>query len=387
MIDITRRGFMGAAAAAGLSAISAGAALADNAVVTTGADTSALVGADQSAGAQGVGLPWSGPGSELGDWTGTPEEIKALGGSTMPLAELNRRRKMYIESFGDYTCEDGTVIPAVFVKVVRLMGTYGLGIGNAATDASYKAPFQEMTEEQAQAYLDMPMGKQFSAYEFSAETGRSLEECEEVCEYLYDRAWLNRVVNDCGTLYCQIPLVRGVLEYHNPDWFTGRSSLGAVAGMYGVDVADVAYNQAGSPFFGPVPVNADVVEGGAIFPFDDVRKVWATKNKFVLSACTCRLLQVFKSGQDLGPEYPYGDYDISEVVNEGDGFRLETCLSCGEEAQFWIDHKVGREVTYEEAMEVLECNVDDGLILQHIMSKESETICACHGDSCGVLGK
>ena len=67
MIDITRRGFMGAAAAAGLSAISAGAALADNAVVTTGADTSALVGADQSAGAQGVGLPWSGPGSELGD--------------------------------------------------------------------------------------------------------------------------------------------------------------------------------------------------------------------------------------------------------------------------------------------------------------------------------
>ena len=38
-------------------------------------------------------------------------------------------------------------------------------------------------------------------------------------------------------------------------------------------------------------------------------------------------------------------------------------------------------------MEVLERNVDDGLILQHIMSKESETICACHGDSCGVLGK
>ena len=43
----------------------------------------------------GAGKLWSGPGSASGDWTATPQEIAELGGSTMPLDELNRRRKLY----------------------------------------------------------------------------------------------------------------------------------------------------------------------------------------------------------------------------------------------------------------------------------------------------
>ena len=94
---------MGAAAmAAGMGAMGVG----------LGA-SQAFAGLDESGiDPRGAGLPWSGPGSHLGDWNGTPEAIKAVGGCTMPLEELNYRRKLYLDSMTeDYVCSDGTVDP------------------------------------------------------------------------------------------------------------------------------------------------------------------------------------------------------------------------------------------------------------------------------------
>ena len=123
MIDLTRRSFVGAAAAMGVMTATGSVALADDAAPEPGRGTY------EDWEPLGLDLPWGGPGSEAGDWQGTPEDIKALGGSTMPLDELNRRRRLYIDAQTDYTCEDGTVIPAVWVKMRMLVDGLGAGIG------------------------------------------------------------------------------------------------------------------------------------------------------------------------------------------------------------------------------------------------------------------
>lgn len=385
MIDLTRRGMLGATATAAAAAMGMGAM----GMMGMGPKV-AMAGLDKSGmDPRGADKPWSGPGSELGDWVGTPENIKALGGSTMPLTELNRRRKLYIDSFSDdYVCEDGTVIPAVYRKMTRLIGTYSYGIGNDETDASYMAAFHNITEEEAECFLDMPMGRHFTTYEFSAESGRDLEQCTRVCESLFEKAWLNRIVNDRGTLYSHVSFVQGLFEYHDPDVARGDTDILELGMMSGKDMESVAYDKDGSHFFGPAPVGPEAVKDGAIYPYDDLRKIWATKNKFSLSPCTCRF---FRSKLGAGtivnddPNYGKGDYDISEAYYDTCGHRYETCLSCGEEAQFWIDHGVGREISRDEALAMIDQIVDEGFILQHIMSKEAETICACHIDCCNVI--
>lgn len=65
---------------------------------------------------------------------------------------------------------------------------------------------------------------------------------------------------------------------------------------------------------------------------------------------------------------------------------LETCLSFGEEASYYIEKGIARQVTQEEVLSILERSVEEGMILQSAFTKDSEIICSCHGDCCGILG-
>ena len=65
---------------------------------------------------------------------------------------------------------------------------------------------------------------------------------------------------------------------------------------------------------------------------------------------------------------------------------LETCLSFGEEVSYYIEKGIARQVTQEEAPSILERSVEEGMILQSAFTKDSEIICSCHGDCCGILG-
>lgn len=46
---------------------------------------------------------------------------------------------------------------------------------------------------------------------------------------------------------------------------------------------------------------------------------------------------------------------------------------------------MGKEITYEQAMERLHKSVEQGMIIECTNSVEVETICSCHGDCCGAM--
>ncbi|MCI9208278.1 MAG: twin-arginine translocation signal domain-containing protein [Adlercreutzia caecimuris] len=118
-------------------------------------------------------------------WKGTPPEIAALGASTMPLEELNRRRKAYVDSQTEFVADDGTVVPAPYVKMRALIHTHGFGCGEGLNKEMFVRMMDTFTEEQAEAYLDMPWGKDFTVNEYyhkCQQEGieRTYEECKEL---------------------------------------------------------------------------------------------------------------------------------------------------------------------------------------------------------------
>jgi len=376
-MSMTRRNFMGVTLAAGALSV-AGTAVAEPATTEQTPET----------------LPWSGPGSAKGDWVGTPEDIKALGGCTMPLDELNRRRQMYIDAQGEWTCADGTVIPAPFVKVRALTNTYCYGQGSSTpeivTDANFAQILRDFTLEEAEAYIEMPFGKPFTSYEFAVHAGRDEAECEAICESLAGKAWLHRSVNDKGVHYCHIPFVQGFGEYHMPELHRGECDLGELFSNASADGSINGWILAGDVFINILPCDKSVVKDEAIDPLDEIKKIWATKKKFSLSPCFCRYINTIKNGTYEGLKaemvnFPDGDFDLTDLVSPDCGHEMMTCLSCGEEAQFWIDHHCGREISYEEAMARLERSVELGFIIEVTNSKEAETICSCHGDCCNIM--
>ena len=375
---VSRRGFF-----TGMGAMMAGAAIANLNRTAAHADELEESGEDAEEAADEA-QETSQAVSTITGWTGTPEEVLALGVSTMPLDDLNEYRQKYLDAQTDYVCEDGTVVPAIFVKVRALIHSYGSGCGNTPNDTTFVGIMGSFSEDDAQAYLDMPWGVEFTAYEMAEKTGRDVDECTEICERLGDEGYLCKYDNNRGRCYHQVPAFQGVYEYQ-----FSKSVESAGTYVLGISGDDSALDTAntGTPTFYYVPVDKSVTSDGTIIPFDDLKEKIKSRNLVCICPCPCRygaLAATYPADEIPSFEdFLSGEFEdyFSPICNQ----RVETCIMTGDEAQHWIEQGWGREITGEQAAEYLQRNVDDGFMLESTFGKNTETICSCHIDSCGIL--
>ena len=316
-------------------------------------------------------------------WTGTPEDVLALGVSTMPLEDLNQYRQAYMDAQGDYTMEDGTVVPAVYNKMRALINSYGMGCGNTPQDASFTELLARFTEDEAQAYIDMPLGVNFTAYEMAEKEGRDLDYCEELCERMAQEGFLCAIDENRGRVYHHIAYFQGVLEYQfsnrMPDVVMDMPAKGSDMEL---DTAST-----GTPTFYFVPVDASVTSDGTILPFDDLKEKVRHANVACISPCQCRYLSLMAAyGYDSVPsleDFATGEYE--DYFSESNNLRIETCIQIGDEAAYWIEQGWGRQITGEQAAEYLQRSVDDGFMLETTFGKDSDTICSCYQGACAII--
>ena len=323
-------------------------------------------------------------------WTGTPEDVLALGVSTMPLDDLNQYRQAYLDAQTDYTCEDGTVVPAAYVKMRALVHSYGIGCGDDLYDSCFTTLMELFTEEEAEAYIGLPMGVDFTAYEAAEKEGITVEEAEELCELFATNGYLCAFDSNRGRCYHEIPYFQGSAEYSYTRALEGYNEYGTeYAGDGGVcsDITSCMANT-GTPTFYFVPVDTSVTSDGTILPFDDLKEKIKSTNVACISPCPCRYTALLAAyGPDAVPtmdDFHTGEYEdyFSDLCDQ----RVETCIQTGDEAAYWIAQGWGREITGEQAAEYLQRSVDDGFMLETTFGKNTETICSCHADSCGILG-
>lgn len=372
---IARRDFL-KGAAIGVMGMGAMASLAGCGKPTAEADTPAAAATPPASVITGA--------SELTGWAGTPAAIAALGGSTMPLADINRYRREYIDKQTDYKCEDGTIIPAVYVKARALIHTYGMGCGNTPYDGCFSGMMSKLTENEVQAFLDMPRGEKFTAIDLYENTDHTMEECEKLCEKIADAGYLCRFTTNTGISYHQVPYFQGVVEYGFSDVINEPTFN---IGVAGTDFLPGDMSTTGTPTFYAIPCDKSVVTDGTVLPFDDVEELFKTKKLIGLAPCYCRYTAMLKSEVKDAPtfeDFASGKFD--EYLSPLNDFRVETCLMLGDEAEYWIDKGWAREITPDEALRFMQRARDDGFILQSCFSKDTGTICSCSIDNgCGIM--
>ena len=65
--------------------------------------------------------------------------------------------------------------------------------------------------------------------------------------------------------------------------------------------------------------------------------------------------------------------------------RNETCLAVDNMAEMSLASKIGRKISKDEAISIIDKNQEEGLILQPSNTKKAEFLCSCCGCCCGVL--
>lgn len=318
--------------------------------------------------------------------TEDPERLCERGGTTLTVEELNRIRRERVDAAGDFVKPDGTVVPAVWHKLDVLTNTYGLGgpdpeIGEAL---DYIMCLFDYNEQDAQDYLDMPWGKEFTVWEYAQKSGKTVEECTEICEDFSRRGLLFRAQRGAVTYYYQLAYIHGYFEQsipreYDPDY------ISVVYPSYLVAPTHPGLTAAGTPIYYSIPCREEVVADERVLPLNDWREVVERfQDEVCLVPCCCGLRENVRLGVEVPP---IGSEELKDFHNQfGGGHKLERCLVFGEEAEFYNMIGAGRMITKEEAVEVIENNIEAGLVIQLGYTNNSEIVCACHGDCCGVLG-
>jgi ferredoxin len=117
------------------------------------------------------------------------------------------------------------------------------------------------------------------------------------------------------------------------------------------------------PFTRVVPVNQPVEARQSILAFEDVEQIVNAAGRLAVVNCTCRM------------------------VDGKCGKPLEVCLQLGKAADYTVERGTGREVSVDEAMDIIRMAEEAGLI--HVtMNKAygSHIICNCCEDCCVAFG-
>jgi electron transport complex protein RnfB len=118
--------------------------------------------------------------------------------------------------------------------------------------------------------------------------------------------------------------------------------------------------------FRVIPVEKEIDGDTEIQPYEKVSQIIESNTRFAVADCICR-----KEARMLG---------------KGCDHLLETCLSLGASADFYIENGLGREISKEEAKEILLKAEEDGLIHCSTNSAGNKAfICNCCGCCCKYL--
>jgi NAD-dependent dihydropyrimidine dehydrogenase PreA subunit len=136
----------------------------------------------------------------------------------------------------------------------------------------------------------------------------------------------------------------------------------------------------GTQTYTKVPCAIDVVaDSTVVSPFDDWKAIINRQQVFVIDPCSCKTMHAAALG-DFRYETD-NDYRLTDGKND----RTNICLAMGELAEYYIWKGVGRQVTREEAMASVQQSVEDGLVIQHFCTNDTEVICQCRCDYCAIL--
>jgi electron transport complex protein RnfB len=114
-----------------------------------------------------------------------------------------------------------------------------------------------------------------------------------------------------------------------------------------------------------VPIGAVVDTTPSVASYDKIRELVKEKEVAAVAPCICRREKGLLGNECSRP--------------------IETCLTFGAGAQYYIENGIGHEITVEEALRVLDLAEESGLVLMPTNALDIMNICCCCKCCCGVL--
>ncbi len=249
----------------------------------------------------------------------------------------------------------------IYEKLREQLDQYSVGFPATASGVELKILRKLFTEEEAGLFLQMSMMLE-APESVAARTGRDPGATAQLLETMAQKGLLFRQRKGERVKYAAVAFVIGSYEFQLKRMDRELAEL--------VE----AYSKEGFMDFSPeknitplrtIPVHRSVQVTHPVAPYAQAREIIKSKDKIALADCICRVQQ--------------------GLLDQGCDKPREVCLSFGSHADYYVENKLGRYITQEEALAVLDQSEKAGLVNQPANMVNPGGMCNCCGDCCGLL--
>jgi len=248
----------------------------------------------------------------------------------------------------------------IYHDLRKQMDQYSTGFPSTKSGVELKILEKLYTEEDAELYLDLSMLLESPA-DLAQRTNRSPEETAAKLESMAQRGLVFRHVKNGTKRYSAIPFVIGAYEFQ-----IGRMDK-ELAELTDAYMEEAYLDSMGDniPPLRTIPVGKSVDVVHRVAAFEDAKAIVKAKEKIAVTNCICRTQQ--------------------NLLDQGCDKPKEVCLLFGSHAAYYVENKMARYITSDEACKILDQCEEAGLVNQPANMVNPGGMCNCCGDCCGVL--
>ena len=240
-----------------------------------------------------------------------------------------------------------------YEKLREFLNQFPIGFRRTSSGVEIEILKRLFTEEEAQLTTFLTIRPE-RARAIARRTGKNLDNVEQKLEKMAKKGLIFRTRRDNQTLYNAAPFMIGLYEYSvkkiDKELAQLFSQYYHEAGLEEIGVSNV-------PGFKVIPLEETIQTDTTLYPYQMLQESIKKARVIAVTECVCR--------------------KEAKLLGEGCNHPMETCLSFGVAAEFYIENGMGRKITSEEAIKIIKEADESGLVHAGANSKHLSNICNC----------
>ena len=249
----------------------------------------------------------------------------------------------------------------IFRQLQQRLDLYSMGFPATASGIEIKILRYLFSEEDASFFLDMSHNLE-TPDAVAERLGRPVDEIAGQLDAMAERGLLFRLKKGDAPRYGAIPFVHGLFEFQVMNL---ERELTEMVDQYFAEGFEKSIQDGADYFLRPIPVGKSVDVRHNVASYDDAVEILKSKPRIVVTDCICRKSQ--------------------QTMDKGCGKVLEACFMFGSMGQYYLDRGIGREISLDQGIAILDRCREAGLVTQPATAQNPSGMCNCCGDCCGVL--
>ncbi len=249
----------------------------------------------------------------------------------------------------------------VFLKLREFLDQFPLGYPQTPSGVEIKILKRLFTEEEAKIAVILTHIPE-EASKIAKRTGMDVNDLEDKLEMMANKGLVFRMRRDNKTLFNAIPFMIGLYEY-------SVKKVDEELAKYFKEYYDTAYQDemgiSNVPGFKVIPIEKTIEPNTTLYPYQKLKESIRNARVISVTECICR--------------------KEARLNGEGCDYPIETCLSFGVAAEYYIENGIGRKISVDEAIRIIEEADKAGLVHAGANSKHLSNICNCCPCCCASM--